>query len=387
MSLETNPPGEAGELGQEEDASTAPPTPPDWTDDLTKDDKLLCEELFGTSEPQKRRIDDPNSAIASREEERQAAAHTKTRQDKRDARRNRREVEGTKESKDEKPQAEEREWHGRGWSSRRWRVLSKAAEPTKKEMADDLTKDDDCDELFGTSEPKKRRIDDLNSAIASRQDKRDARRHCREVEGTKEDASKSKDEKPQAEEREWHGRGWSSRRWSTWSSWQSHDEKRREDDKRRADEREWQERKDEKRRADEREWQERKDEMRRAEERELAGREALLKDVAASAAAAALAAAAAEGDKHERLGAPKEHSLVPLIHGQPRDRGRVPVLKGLVARAAAAAATAATNTKLWVRNVGTPEAPKLRQFAHGSFVFSETRGGWIPLDCDDGQFP
>jgi hypothetical protein len=254
MSLETNPPGEAGELGQEEDASTAPPTPPDWTDDLTKDDKLLCEELFGTSEPQKRRIDDPNSAIASREEERQAAAHTKT-----------------------------------------------------------------------------------------RQDKRDARRHRREVEGTKEDASKSKDEKPQAEEREWYGRGWSSRRgWSTWSSWQSHDEKRREDDKRRADEREW---------------QERKDEMRRAEERELAGREALLKDVAASAATAA------------------------------RDRGRVPVLKGLVARAAAAAATAATNTKLWVRNVGTPEAPKLRQFAHGSFVFSETRGGWIPLDCDDGQFP
>ena len=264
MSLETNPPGEAGELGQEEDASTAPPTPPDWTDDLTKDDKLLCEELFGTSEPQKRRIDDPNIAIASREVERQAAAHTKTRQDKRDARRNRREVQGTKESKDEKPQAEEREWHGRGWSSRRW---------------------------------------------------------------------------------------------STWSSWQSHDEKRREDDKRRADEREWQERKDEKRRADEREWQERKDEMRRAEERELAGREALLKDVAASAATAA------------------------------RDRGRVPVLKGLVARAAAAAATAATNTKLWVRNVGTPEAPKLRQFAHGSFVFSETRGGWIPLDCDDGQFP
>ena len=360
MSLETNPPGEAGELGQEDDASTAPPTPPDWTDDLTKDDKLLCEELFGSSEPQKRRIDDPNIAIASREVERQAAAHTKTRQDKRDARRNRRAVEGTKESKDEKPQAEEREWHGRGWSSRRWRLLSKAAEPTKKEMAHDLTKDDELlgDELFGTSEPKKRRIDDPNSAIASRQDKRDARRHCREVEGTKEDASKSKDEKPQAEEREWYGRGWSSRRgWSTWSSWQSHDEKRREDDKRRADEREWQERKDEKRRADEREWQERKDEMRRAEERELAGREALLKDVAASAATAA------------------------------RDRGRVPVLKGLVARAAAAAATAATNTKLWVRNVGTPEAPKLRQFAHGSFVFSETRGGWIPLDCDDGQFP
>lgn len=265
-------------------------------------------------------------------------------------------------------------------------LLSKAAEPTKKEMADDLTKDDE--ELFGTSELKKRRIDDPNSAIASReeereaaahtktrQDKRDARRHRREVEGTKEDASKSKDEKPQAEEREWHGRGWSSRRWSTWSSWQSHDEKRREDER---DGRRWQERKDDKRRADEREWQERKDEKRRAEERELAGREVLL---------AALAAAAAEGDKHERLGAPKEHSLVPLIHGQPRDRGRVPVLKGSVARAAAAAATAATNTKLWVQNVGTPEAPKLRQFAHGSFVFSETRGGWFPLDRDDGQFP
>ena len=261
-------------------------------------------------------------------------------------------------------------------------LLSKAAEPTKKEMADDLTKDDE--ELFGTSELKKRRIDDPNSAIASReeereaaahtktrQDKRDARRHRREVEGTKEDASKSKDEKPQAEEREWHGRGWSSRRWSTWSSWQSHDEKRREDER---DGRRWQERKDDKRRADEREWQERKDEKRRAEERELAGREVLL---------AALAAAAAEGDKHERLGAPKEHSLVPLIHGQPRDRGRVPVLKGSVARAAAAAATAATNTKLWVQNVGTPEAPKLRQFAHGSFVFSETRGGWLPLDRDD----
>ena len=264
-------------------------------------------------------------------------------------------------------------------------LLSKAAEPTKKEMADDLTKDDE--ELFGTSELKKRRIDDPNSIASreeereaaahtkTRQDKRDARRHRREVEGTKEDASKSKDEKPQAEEREWHGRGWSSRRWSTWSSWQSHDEKRREDER---DGRRWQERKDDKRRADEREWQERKDEKRRAEERELAGREALL---------AALAAAAAEGDKHERLGAPKEHSLVPLIHGQPRDRGRVPVLKGSVARAAAAAATAATNTKLWVQNVGTPEAPKLRQFAHGSFVFSETRGGWLPLDRDDGQFP
>lgn len=295
MSLDTNPLGEAGELGEEEESSSvrssvstvswllskaAEPTKKEMADDLTKDDELLCEELFGTSESKKRRIDDPNSAIASREEEREAAAHTKT-----------------------------------------------------------------------------------------RQDKRDARRHRREVEGTKEDASKSKDEKPQAEEREWHGRGWSSRRWSTWSSWQSHDEKRREDER---DGRRWQERKDDKRRADEREWQERKDEKRRAEERELAGREALL---------AALAAAAAEGDKHERLGAPKEHSLVPLIHGQPRDRGRVPVLKGSVARAAAAAA--ATNTKLWVQNVGTPEAPKLRQFAHGSFVFSETRGGWLPLDRDD----